>query len=387
MGVNTLFKVSAALLFMTAATSATAEDGVDANSIVFGQAAALHGAAGALGSGMQAGLLAAFKEANDAGGVHGRMLSLTSYDDGYEPDKSIEQVRKLIEVDRVFALIGPVGTPTSSATLPLAKAAGVPFIGAFTGAGFLRDASHGNVVNVRASYGAETETWIQDLVDGQKMSKIALLYQDDSFGRVGLDGVTAALERRGMKLVAEATYQRNTVAVKSALLELRRAEPDAVVMVGAYQPVAEFIKLARSINFNPTFVNISFVGSDALASELGSHGEGVVISQVVPFPWDKSLPLVSDYHAALAASDPDEKPGFVSLEGYMVGRLAVQVLQQTGPDVTREAFLGTVFGKGPFDIGGVTLSFGPDDNQGMDEVFMTEIQADGSFTPRAMPGS
>jgi ABC-type branched-subunit amino acid transport system substrate-binding protein len=336
---------------------------------------------------MQAGLLAAFKEANDAGGVHGRMLSLTSYDDGYEPDKSIEQVRKLIEVDRVFALIGPVGTPTSSATLPLAKAAGVPFIGAFTGAGFLRDASHGNVVNVRASYGAETETWIQDLVDGQKMSKIALLYQDDSFGRVGLDGVTAALERRGMKLVAEATYQRNTVAVKSALLELRRAEPDAVVMVGAYQPVAEFIKLARSINFNPTFVNISFVGSNALASELGPHGEGVVISQVVPFPWDKSLPLVSDYHAALAASDPDEKPGFVSLEGYMVGRLAVQVLQQTGPDVTREAFLGTVFEKGPFDIGGVTLSFGPDDNQGMDEVFMTEIQADGSFTPRAMPGS
>jgi branched-chain amino acid transport system substrate-binding protein len=336
---------------------------------------------------MQAGLLAAFKEANEAGGVHGRKIELLSRDDGYEPDKSIEQVRRLIEDDRVFALIGPVGTPTSSATLPLAKAVGMPFIGPFTGAGFLRDASHGNVVNVRASYGAETETWIRDLVDGQGMSKIAILYQDDSFGRAGLDGVTAALDKRGMKLVGEATYQRNTTAVRSALLELRRSEPDAVVMVGAYQPVAEFIKLARSINFDPTFVNISFVGSDALAAELGSKGEGVLISQVVPFPWDKSLPLVSDYHAALAASDPQEAPGFVSLEGYMVGRLAVEVLKRTGPDVTREGFLKTVFEDGPFDIGGVSLAFGANDNQGMDEVFMTQIQADGSFKPRALPGS
>lgn len=387
MGLKSIANASAALIFAAAATAAAAEDGVNQNSIVFGQAAALEGAASALGDGMRIGLIAAFKEANEAGGVHGRTIELISRDDGYEPDKSIEQVRHLIETDRVFALIGPVGTPTSSATLPLAKAAGMPFIGPFTGAGFLRDADHGNVVNVRASYGAETETWIKDLVDGQNMSRIAILYQDDSFGRVGLDGVTAALEKRGMKLVGEATYQRNTTAVRSALLELRRAEPEAVVMVGAYKPIAEFIKLARSIDFNPTFVNISFVGSEALAEELGPAGDGVIISQVVPFPWDESVPLVSEYHAALAASDPQAAPGFISLEGYMVGRLAVEVLRQTGPDVTREDFLRTVFEKGPFDLGGVTLTFGPGDNQGMDEVFMTVLQADGSFKPRAIPGS
>lgn len=282
MKLKTLVGASAALFFMAASTAASAQDGVTPTSIVFGQAAALDGAAGALGGGMRTGLLAAFEEANAAGGVHGRSIELVSYDDGYEPDKSIEQVRKLIEVDRVFALIGPVGTPTSAATLPLAKAAGLPFVGPFTGAGFLRDPAHGNVVNVRASYGAETETWIRDLVDGQNMSRIAILYQDDSFGRAGLDGVVAALDKRGMTLVGEATYQRNTTAVRSALLDLRRAEPEAVVMVGAYKPVAEFIKLARSINFNPTFVNISFVGSDALAEELGPAGEGVIISQVVP---------------------------------------------------------------------------------------------------------
>ena len=387
MKLKTLVGASAALLFMAASAAAPAQDGVTPTSIVFGQAAALDGAASALGDGMRTGLLAAFKEANDAGGVHGRSIELVSYDDGYEPDKSIEQVRKLIEVDRVFALIGPVGTPTSAATLPLAKAAGLPFVGPFTGAGFLRDPAHGNVVNVRASYGAETETWIRDLVDGQSMSRIAILYQDDSFGRAGLDGVVAALDKRGMKLVGEATYQRNTTAVRSALLDLRRAEPEAVVMVGAYKPVAEFIKLARSINFNPTFVNISFVGSDALAEELGPAGEGVIVSQVVPFPWDKSVPIVSDYHAALAASDPQSSPGFISLEGYMVGRLAIEALRQAGPDVTREGFLQTVFEKGPFELGGVTLAFGADDNQGMDEVFMTVLQADGTFKPRTIPGS
>ena len=281
----------------------------------------------------------------------------------------------------MFALVGEVGTPTSNATQPIATQAGVPFIGPFTGAAFLRNPSLGNVINIRASYYQETEAWIEHLTTDLGVSRIAILYQDDTFGRAGLAGVSKAMERRGIKLVAEGTYERNTTAVKMALLAIRKAKPEAIVMVGAYKPCAEFIKLARRLKLNPVFVNISFVGANALAKELGEDGKGVVVTQVVPFPWDTSLPLVARYQKALKAATPDAQIGFVSLEGYMVGRLVVEALGKVKGPVTRAGLLSTIKEVGTFDLGGVTLSYGLENNQGMDRVFLTVIQADGSFKP------
>jgi branched-chain amino acid transport system substrate-binding protein len=346
---------------------------------VFGQAAVLEGAAAALGQGMRAGINAAFEEVNKKGGINGRKLQLVSVDDGYEPDRSIAMTKKLIEEDKVFALIGPVGTPTAAAAQPIATAAKVPFIGAFTGAMFLRNTKLENVINIRASYDAETEAWVKHLTDDLKIKKIAIFYQDDAFGRAGLSGFKKAMDKRGMEIAAEGTFERNTVAVKSALLTLKRAEPEAVVMVGPYKPCAEFIKLARKIDFTPVFLNISFVGAGALARELGPAGDGVVVSQVVPFPWDVSLKVVADYHAAIKAIDPQAQPEFVSLEGYLAGRLAVAALDLAGKDVTRETLLKTIKETGRFDIGGLEMTYGPDDNEGLDKVFMTVIQPDGSF--------
>lgn len=367
--------------------SANAEDGVTADTITFGQVAAFEGPAAALGTGMRDGILAAFQEANANGGVHGRQLALQAEDDGYEPDRSAAAVKAMIESGSIFSLIGPVGTPTSKATQPIATAAGVPFVGPFTGAGFLRDPAHGNVVNVRATYAAETEAWIAYLVDKRGFKNIALLYQDDAFGRVGLSGVTTALEKRGMTLAAEGTYTRNTTAVKSAVLEIRKAKPDAVVMVGAYKPVAEFIRLSRKLKMDSVFVNISFVGSKALANELGPDGEGVIISQVVPFPWDASAPIVAEYQAAMKAMDANAEPGFVTLEGYIVGRLAIAALEKAGAEPSRDAFLNAVWEMSALDMGGITMQFGAGDSQGLDSVFLTEITADGSFAPLDLPGS
>ncbi len=362
---------------------ASAENGVSKDKILFGQAAALEGPASALGTGMRLGIRAAFEEANASGGVNGRKLELKSYDDSYEPDTSIQAVKKLIDQDKVFALIGPVGTPTSKATQPIATKAKVPFVGPFTGAGFLRNHELGNIVNVRATYAAETETWIKHLTEDLGYTRIGLLYQDDGFGRVGLKGVTAALQRRKMELVAKGTYTRNTTAVKTALIDIRRKNPQAVVMVGAYKPIATFIKVARSIHFNPAFVNISFVGSKALAKELGPDGQDVIISQVVPFPWETSIPLVRKYQSALNALDAKAEPGFVSLEGYMAGKVAIMTLQNMEGEITRENFMKTVWETGRYDLGGITLNFGPKDNQGMEKVYLTQINADGSFRPVA----
>jgi ABC-type branched-subunit amino acid transport system substrate-binding protein len=358
-----------------------AEPGVFDDRIVFGESAAFDGPAAALGLGMREGILAAFDEANAAGGVYGRKLELISYDDGYEPDKATANTSRLINDDQVFALIGEVGTPTSQVAQPIATEAHVPFIGPFTGAGFLRDPALGNVVNVRASYDQETEAWIDHLTNDLGVSRIAILYQNDGFGKAGLSGVVKAMDKRGMKLAAEGTYERNTIAVEDALEAISKANPEAVVMVGAYKPCAEFIKQARAAGLNPVFVNISFVGSNALAKELGKDGEGVVVTQVVPFPENTSVSLVAQYQKALKADNPDAEFGFVSLEGYMVGRLVMQALEKLGEPVTRQGLLATIQKTGDFDLGGVTLTYGPDDSQGMDQVFLTVIQADGSIKP------
>ena len=361
--------------------AAHAEPGVFDDRVLFGQSAAFEGPAAALGLGMREGILASFNEANAIGGVNGRRLELVSYDDGYEPEKAIANTKRLIDENGVFALVGEVGTPTSNAAQPITTEAGVPFIGPFTGAAFLRNPSLGNVINIRGSYDQETEAWIEHLTTDLGLSRVAILYQDDTFGRAGLSGVSKAMEKRGMKLVAEGTFERNTTAVKMALLAIRKAGPEAVVMVGPYKPCAEFIKLAHRLKLDAVFVNISFVGANALARELGEDGKGVVVTQVVPFPGDMSIPLVARYQKALKAANPDAQIGFVSLEGYMVGRLIIEALRKVKGPVTRAGLLSTIKEVGTFDLGGITLSYGPDDNQGMDQVFLTVIRADGSFKP------
>ncbi len=365
--------------FMAALSAAHAEDGVSADKIVLGQAAALTGPAAALGQGMKLGLEAAFAEANKAGGIKGRKLELKSVDDGYEPTRSIGVVKKLLEEDKVFAIIGTVGTPTAAAILPIATNAGVPMIGAFSGVEFLREPYKPLVMNVRASYYQETEAMVEHLTKDLGYTRIGIMYQDDGYGQAGLAGLQRALEKRGMKLAGEGTYERNTVAIKTALLAVRKAKPEAVVMISSYKPAAAFIKLAREIKFDPTFVNVSFVGSDALAKELGSNGAGVVVTQVVPFPLDNKIPVVGRYQAALKSVAPDAKPGFVSLEGYLVGRTLIAGLEKIDGAPTRKGLIEAVQKASPIDVGGMKLSYSTTSNRGSDQVFLTVIQADGSL--------
>ena len=261
------------------AALSAAETGVTDSTITFGQAAALDGPAKALGTGMKAGLEAAFAEVNAAGGVNGRQLKLISRDDGYNPQKSIEETKALISEDKVFAIIGPVGTPTAKATVPVVGEAGLPYIGPFTGAGFLRDAAKlPYVYNFRATYGQEMEAQAAHLVDKLGFTKVACFYQNDGFGQAGLSGIKAALEKRGMELVATGTYERNTTAVRKGLLDIRKAKPEAVVMVGAYASCAAFVQSAKKAGMKDViFTNVSFVGTQALINALGEDGEGVII--------------------------------------------------------------------------------------------------------------
>ena len=355
--------------------------GVSSQRVLFGQSAAFSGPASELGTNMKQGILAAFDEANRRGGVHGRLLELVSLDDAYEPEAAIANTIRLIDEEEVFALIGAVGTPTSRSATPITAESGIPYVAPFTGAAFLRDPNLPNVINLRASYNQETEEMVARLTGELGLERIAVMFQDDSFGRAGYRGTVEALERRGMEPVAVGLYPRNTTAVKTALLDLRRGRPEAVVLVGAYEPVAALIAWARHTGLDPVFMTVSFVGSNALAKKLGPAGAGVYVTQVVPYPWGDSLPVVGQYRRALSALDPAAVPGFVSFEGYLAGRLALASLDGCGPNVDHACFVDGLDRVGEIDLGGFKLRYGEGDNQGSDSVFLTVIGHDGLYHP------
>ena len=354
--------------------------GVTDDRVTFGQSAAFSGPAWELGTNMQLGILAAFQETNEAGGVNGRELDLVALDDAYEPEAAIANTFQLIDENEVFALIGAVGTPTSRSAVPIARDGDVPYVAPFTGAAFLRETTYPNVVNLRASYFQETEEMVARLTEDLGIERIAVLYQDDSFGLAGLTGATRALKRRDMEPVSVGFYPRNTLAVKSAILKIRDDNPQAVIMVGAYQPVATFVSWARRAGMEDVvFITISFVGSNALAKFLDRDGENVFVTQVVPFPTDDSIPIVDSYLNALQAYDPEANPGWVSLEGYLGGRLAIEGLRACGRDVSRECFLDSVSSFDSIELDGFGLKYGFADNQGSDQVFLTVIGPDGNY--------
>ena len=376
--------LAAGLLLAVAAAGASgaaAESGVSDARVLFGQSAAFTGPARDLGENMRLGIEAAFAEANRRGGIHGRRLELRSLDDAYEPEAAIANTRRLIAEEEVFALIGAVGTPTSRSAVPVAADAGVPYVAPFTGAAFLRDPAWRNVINLRASYYQETEEMVARLTGDLGIDRIAVMYQDDSFGRAGYRGVRRALERRALEPAAIGVYPRNTTAVKAALLDLRTGDPGAVVLIGAYEPVAALISWARHTGFDPVFITISFVGSNALARALGEAGPGVLVTQVVPFPTGERPLVAAAYRRALAARAPEAVPGFVSFEGYLAGRLAIAALERCGPALDRACFLDSLRQAGALDIEGFALRYGADDNQGSDAVFLTVIGEDGRYHP------
>lgn len=353
-----------------------AEDGVTAKRIVIGQSAAFSGPASELGTEMRSGAMAYFEHINKQGGVHGRRIELVAIDDGYEPERAAANTRKLIQ-DGAFLLFGYVGTPTSNASKPIFTEAQVPFVGPFTGAESLRSPVNRYIFNVRASYYAETDKIVEQLVN-LGLTKIAVFYQNDDYGRAGLAGVERAVKKRKLTISVTGTVERNTIDVAAAVKAIAPTEPQAVVMVSAYKSCAAFIREMKKARSNPQFINVSFVGSRALANELGETGRGVGITQVVPFPWNVGLPVVREYQRLFSAFSGKSEFSFTSLEGFIAAKVLVEGLRRTGPNLTREHLIATMENFS-FDTGGFAVSYTPDDRSGSHFVELTVITKEGKF--------
>jgi len=367
----------AAICAFAAVSAARAQDGITPNSILIGQSAAFTGPAAQLGIQMRDGAKLWFDYVNAQGGINGRKIELRSRDDKYESKLAAENTKKLIEEDRVFLLFGYVGTPTSQASLPIFTEARVPFVAPFTGAELLRSPFNRYVFNIRASYFDETEKMVEHLTrTGAR--KFAVLYQNDAYGQAGLEGVKRALARRNMQIAATGTVERNTTNVADAVKTINAAEPEATVMISAYASVAEFVRQMKKAGSVSQFFNVSFVGSKALAETLGKDGYGVMISQVVPFPWSPLTPIVKEY-LELAKRAGNVDINFSSLEGFIAAKVLTEGLRRAGKDPTREKFVAAMESMSNYEIGGFAVRFAPDNHNGSQYVDLSMIGRDGRF--------
>ena len=345
------------------------------NRIVLGQSAAFSGPAAQLGIQMNKGARIYFDALNANGGIHGTQIELRTLDDGYEPDRCKANTEKFIK-DDVFGLFGYVGTPTCLAALPLVNESKIPFFGPFTGAEALREPFSKSVFHVRASYYDETGLIVKQLTT-LGLKKIAVFYQNDAYGKAGLEGVKRALKPLGLEPVALGTVERNTIDVAGAVKDIVPALPDAVVQISAYKSCAAFIREARKAGYGGTFFNVSFVGTQALADELGREGRGIMVSQVMPFPFSTTTGISREYLDAVRKAGSDATANYSSMEGYVAAKVIAEGLKRAGAKPSRDSLITGLESIQNANFGGFTVDFGPKDHVASSYVDLSMLTEDG----------
>ncbi|PIE69891.1 MAG: hypothetical protein CSA22_10660 [Deltaproteobacteria bacterium] len=371
------------IVFVSLYASQTAAEnttGITDSEIRIGQSCALTGPAMAMGKGMHDGAQTYFAHINSMGGIHGKKIRLITLDDGYKPEVCKKNTKALIENKNVFLLFGYVGTPTTKAVLPLVQTSKIPFFAPATGATLLRTPMIPNVFNIRASYAQETAFMVQRLISDKGITKIAVFYQNDAFGIDGLNGVQKAASENGISVIADASYERTAPVVDTAVSQLMKASPEAVILVGSAEPCAALISGMRDAGSKALFLTVSFVGGDALASQLSNKGLGVVVTQVTPFPFYRH-PVLVEYNLLTLELTPDSPPTSSGTEGFIAAKALCKILMETPAPLTREAFMATAETQLDADIGGFSFSFSPERHQGSDRVYMTQLGPGGFLTP------
>ncbi len=356
-----------ALLILLSAPFSWAEDGVTEKEILIGMSNAQATSENARM--LREGATVYFNRVNAAGGIQGRRIKLIVYDDAYQPLKAVENTRKFIEEDKVFALFGYLGSPNSAAVVPIVTRARIPYLFPLTGAEIIRNPVNRYIFNLRASYADEMEVLVERLVQDLQIKKIGIFAQDDAMGEAGRAGLLRALHKRNLKLFGDGKFERNTVDVDAALETLMKANPEAVILAGTFRPSGAFLKKAKARGFFPKLLHVS-AGTTALMHEAGNAAEGLIVTQTVPNPNDSLLPIVKEFltemKSARLAPDP------MRLESYLSAKVMVEALKRTAP-LTREGLIATLENF-KMEAGGLEVAFSPADHQGLHQVFLTKIE-------------
>jgi branched-chain amino acid transport system substrate-binding protein len=369
--------LTAAVLASVLCSGALAEPGISNDRILLGQAAGFTGSVAGTVKELTAGAKAYFDLVNASGGVHGRKIVLESEDDGFDPKKTPDVVRKLIEQKKVFALFLSRGTPTNEAAYPVLEQAGVPLIGPSTGAMSMYDPPRKYLFPVRPSYHSETAKIVSQLAS-TGVNRIAVFHTDDSFGKDGLTGVLNAMKQHGLAPLAVASHPRQTIKVEEAVAEIAAKEPQAVIMVTVLDAGVAFIKQMKKTGASPLFVTLSNNSSNAFIKNLGEDGYGVAVSQVSPYPFYRGMPITKEFHESIKGRQ-DVAPSYAAMEGFIAAKVMVEGLRRAGPKPTREKLIAALESMRRLDLGGVDVTYGPNIRTGTQYIDLTIINRNGMF--------
>lgn len=345
-----------------------------APALVIGQSVALTGGSKELGSEMRAGALAYFEHVNRRGGIHGRKLSLETLDDGFDAERAKTNYKVLSEERGAIALFGCVGGATCSAALPVVSAAKLPLVGPGNGNAVLHKPFNRYVFNVRASFDDEVAHVIEHLTT-VGIDRIAVLYPNDGPGKAALATAETVLKAKRLALAGSGSYPRGSEDVDAAVKEISKTAPAAVVIFGPYKVSSRFISGLKKLGQEPQFMALSVAGAKALATELGDAGRGVGISQVVPYPFTMTMPVLTEYHD-IYVRGTGATPSFTSLEAFIAAKVVVEGLKRAGPQPTREKLVNALETMGAYDVGGITIAYSPTSRSGSKFVDLTVIGKD-----------
>lgn len=349
--------------------------------IVIGQIAPLSGVLATTGAQMVLGGKVYFDWVNDQGGVHGAKIKTLVLDDGYKIDETVRLTRELVAKPELVALFGMAGTSNIGKLLDdgvLAQAE-IALVAPYSGGEPLRTPFNPWIFHVRAGYADEAEHMVKQL-NTLGITRIALLYQNDGFGKAGMAGVEAALARRGQKLLASAGYERNTGDVDAAVKTILAAEAQAVIMIAVNKPAAAFAKKYREAGGGGQLFNISVVDPAELVKLAGIRNvRGLGISQVVPYPYQASLPVVREFHNLLRKYAPGQAVNYTNFEEYLGAKVLVEALRRAGPKPTRAKVIAALESMTHYDLGGITIGYGPKQRVGSRYVEVTVIGSEGKL--------
>jgi len=363
-----------------AAGSATAQDiaGVTDSEIVIGQSCQLSGPLAALTSEVRQGASLYFDHVNASGGVRGRKIRVVAIDDAYDPTKAAENTRKLIDEDKVIALFQYAGTPPSLAALPIAEERGVPLIAPFTGTDGLRQAGSRYVFNIKAGYAAELDATVKQLAS-VGITHIAAVYLNNPFGTGGLASVKTSVQAHKVGLVAQAPLEVDGSKMAEAVATVAKTSPQAIIVISAGKPSVDFVDAYLAAGHRSAFYMLSVISNAQLVKTLGERARGIVVSQVVPSPWNQSMPVSREFQVLAKAKGITEYT-FSQMEGFISAKFLVEALLRAGTKPTRAALVQAMESMKNVSLGGYPVELSATQHSSGKFVDLLMMGRDGKFT-------
>jgi branched-chain amino acid transport system substrate-binding protein len=351
--------------------------GVSAEQVVLGHSGALTGPLQDLGTEVLRGAQLYFDALNARGGVHGRSVKLQPKDDGYDPQRTLQNVNAYVENEDVFALFGIFGTPNNEAIIPVAAKAGLPMVGPYTGALSIRNRELRGLFNIRASYADEMEKLVEHL-HALNIRRLAITHQDNAFGREVLAAAQQALARRGLKPMIVVSVKNDASDAADAAGKIAALEemPQAVLLGLAGKPTVETIRHLNQKQRGLALYAPSVLAAPSNLRTLGKDATGITVTQIVPFPRNTTIPVVREYQAVATAAGEKEFSHLV-LEGFINAKVTAEGLRRAGRNLTRAGFVAAMESMKPFDVGGMEVGFGNGAASGARLVELTMINAQG----------